>query len=267
VLGLLPEDESSKVERLVELFPELREERDRIGETLEAVALETALVPAPSVKERLFTSLAELRIAADRPGNEEQNFLSPNQDGNGSPARVISMNMKRFNTLVAAVLIGLVLSVGAIVILVMQNQESRREIAALEQRVNTGNQSISRLQQQNLAYDQLIRIMQDKNYTGIDLQQVPGKPVATAKVFWNRNTGEVYLVDVSLPQVPADKQYQLWAIVDGKPVSAGMLTDRKQQAQRMQTFEKADAFAITLEKRGGSAQPTLEEMYVMGKAS
>ena len=34
----------------------------------------------------------------------------------------------------------------------------------------------------------------------------------------------------------------------------------------MKVFEKAEAFAITLEKQGGNPTPTKEEMYVMGKA-
>ncbi len=82
---------------------------------------------------------------------------------------------------------------------------------------------------------------------------------------WNVNTKEVYVADVSLPEVPSDKQYQLWAIVDGKPVDAGMLSDAKNLAQKMKVFEKAEMFAITLEKKGGSPTPTMEAMYVAGK--
>jgi anti-sigma-K factor RskA len=87
-----------------------------------------------------------------------------------------------------------------------------------------------------------------------------------AQVFWNTKTHDVFIADVSLPQAPSNKQYQLWAIVDGKPVDAGMISDAKNLAQKMKVFEKADAFAITLEKRGGSATPTMEEIYVMGKS-
>jgi anti-sigma-K factor RskA len=35
----------------------------------------------------------------------------------------------------------------------------------------------------------------------------------------------------------------------------------------MKVFPKADAFAITLEPKGGSSTPTMEEMCVLGKAS
>ncbi len=35
--------------------------------------------------------------------------------------------------------------------------------------------------------------------------------------------------------------------------------------KKMKSFGKAQAFAITLEKQGGSATPTMDKMVVMGK--
>ena len=35
----------------------------------------------------------------------------------------------------------------------------------------------------------------------------------------------------------------------------------------MKVINHAEAFAITLEKQGGSKTPTMSEMYVMGKVS
>ena len=74
-------------------------------------------------------------------------------------------------------------------------------------------------------------------------------------------------MDVSLPAAPAGRQYQLWAIVNGQPLDAGMLRDTKMQVQQMKAFAQADAFAITLEKSGGSPTPTMSALYVMGKTS
>jgi len=36
---------------------------------------------------------------------------------------------------------------------------------------------------------------------------------------------------------------------------------------KMKNIPRAQAFAVTLEKRGGSAAPTMDQMYMMGKAS
>ena len=108
-------------------------------------------------------------------------------------------------------------------------------------------------------------MLHSERFKKIELTSVPGKPSALAQVIWDTNTKIVYVADVSLPNVPSDKQYQLWAIVDGKPVDAGMLTDTKNLAQKMKVFEKAEMFAITLEQKGGSPVPTMEAMYVAGK--
>ncbi|MFN3939001.1 MAG: anti-sigma factor domain-containing protein, partial [Chitinophagales bacterium] len=76
---------------------------------------------------------------------------------------------------------------------------------------------------------------------------------------------EVFIVGADLPPTAADKQYQLWAIVDGSPVSAGLLdSDSTNVLQKMASFKDAQAFAITLEPKGGSVHPTLEAMVVLG---
>ena len=90
---------------------------------------------------------------------------------------------------------------------------------------------------------------------------------STAKIFWVRNSGEVFVEASGLPTAPQGSQYQLWAIIDGKPVDAGMIISdnkgKKYNIQKMKTFGKAQAFAITLEKSGGSPTPTMEKMVVM----
>ena len=83
-----------------------------------------------------------------------------------------------------------------------------------------------------------------------------------------KNTGEVYIDPSNLPEAPSGKQYQLWAIVDGKPVDGGLIISTKKgdkyQIQKMKTFGKAEAFAVTLETTGGNPTPK-GDMYVMGK--
>ena len=69
-----------------------------------------------------------------------------------------------------------------------------------------------------------------------------------------------------LPKPRADKQYQLWAIVDGKPVDAGVFdVDGGAAFVKLKNIPNAQAFAITLENKGGSASPHMDALYVMGK--
>jgi anti-sigma-K factor RskA len=70
-----------------------------------------------------------------------------------------------------------------------------------------------------------------------------------------------------LPLASADQQYQLWAIKDGQPIDAGVLPQQFAYSDliAMKNIDNAQAFAITLEKKGGVASPTLTEMYVLGE--
>ncbi len=72
---------------------------------------------------------------------------------------------------------------------------------------------------------------------------------------------------VAISEIPTEMQLQLWAIADGKPVSLGVfdVADLKEMSDPFAVDAKnISAFAITIEKRGGSEQPTMEKMVVMG---
>nr|WP_315028630.1 anti-sigma factor [uncultured Chryseobacterium sp.] len=135
--------------------------------------------------------------------------------------------------------------------------ETKEEIA----KITTEKQS------QDLAMQKMNQKME--MFSNPDMQMVMLKGVekhtdSKAMVFWDKKTKEVYLNAESLPKAPEGMQYQLWAIADGKPVSAGMYTEDKDSKIALANIPKAQAFAITLEKQGGSQVPTMENMYVMG---
>ena len=87
-------------------------------------------------------------------------------------------------------------------------------------------------------------------------------------LYWDGATGDVYVNLNTMPAAPPGKQYQLWAIVDGKPVDAGMYDNNSSIAlHKMKTIPKAEMFAVTIENAGGSPTPTLDQMVVAGKTS
>ncbi|WP_326983635.1 anti-sigma factor [Chryseobacterium sp. MYb264] len=105
----------------------------------------------------------------------------------------------------------------------------------------------------------------DPNMEVVMLKGVEKHTDSKAMVFWNKNTKDVYLTAESLPKAPDGIHYQLWAIEDGKPVNAGMYTLEKDSEIALANISNAQAFAITLEKQGGSTIPTMKNMYVMGE--
>lgn len=259
VLGMLPEEEMKQVEQLMSILPEVRAEVDRISETLGLVGNQMSPAPRAVVREQVFEKFKELK-------HEMPQMKSVTTVEERKENKIIPIRKERNAYLVAASVIGVVVGISALVLLFSQVQKKNSAIAELQQQVQTTNQQIAAQQQQLTAYEQLRHIVQDPDFKPVILASVPGKPEGSVKLFWNPNSTEVYVVNVSLPTAPPQKQYQLWAIVDGKPVNAGLI-DPSATTQKMERFAKADAFAITLENRGGSESPTLTEMYVMGKPS
>ncbi len=96
---------------------------------------------------------------------------------------------------------------------------------------------------------------------------VKGHPMA-ATLYWSKANGETYVAMDALPKPPKGMQYQLWVMQNGKPVSMGIIPDGMENTPVMQKISmvvtNGEAFAISLEKRGGNAAPTT--LYVMGKA-
>ncbi|MGX5817241.1 anti-sigma factor [Chitinophaga lutea] len=80
-------------------------------------------------------------------------------------------------------------------------------------------------------------------------------------LYWDRQTGELFIHTDTPLSAPQGMQYRLWALVDGKPVSAGMLEECRGLC-RFKKIGGADAFCITLERAGDSLQyPTSPLWY------
>ena len=115
--------------------------------------------------------------------------------------------------------------------------------------------------------DQLHVLRSPSEYKMVALAGTPAHPQARARVLYSKATRRVYLDVQQLPTLPAGKQYQLWALNNGKPVDAGMLTPATtagDDMQQMKDVASAQAFAMTVEPVGGSVNPTLNTMTVIG---
>ena len=115
------------------------------------------------------------------------------------------------------------------------------------------------------SYQEEVAILQSPNNKVITLAGQPDFPTAKALVYFDRNKKEVYLSAMKLPKAPTGKQYQLWAFVNGKPVNAGLIDDNG-NILKMKSFDKVEAFAISLEVTGGSTTEAGPKgaVYVVG---
>ena len=116
-----------------------------------------------------------------------------------------------------------------------------------------------------------LAIVQDPKNTVIALGGQAVSPTSYAKVYYNQETNVVN-VDVSgLPNPPEGMVYQIWSLKlkpTLTPTSIGLIANFDKESTKIFAVENTDgaeAFGITLEPAGGSAGPTMEQLYALGK--
>lgn len=110
----------------------------------------------------------------------------------------------------------------------------------------------------------------NKNTAVITLGGQAVSPQSFAKVYYNKADATVYVDAKGLPEPPQGKVYQVWALKLNPltPTSIGLLADFSADNQRIFAVDKAagaEGFGITLEPTGGSATPTMDQLYTLGK--
>jgi Anti-sigma-K factor rskA/Putative zinc-finger len=83
----------------------------------------------------------------------------------------------------------------------------------------------------------------------------PGPSSGAAMVV--QPSGAAFLFNQGLPALPPGQTYQLWAMIDGQPISVGVLGAHPAAvAFHLDAGAATKAFAVTVEPAGGSVAPT-----------
>jgi anti-sigma-K factor RskA len=256
VLGLASREDSIEFEQMCAAHSEVRAARNAFELELEAKLLQQKIDPPRELKPRIFSEIGMEK--------DDQPPRIPFQ----KPTLVPRAGFARY---VAAA--SLILLAGSILLNLYLLEQYKKSIAQYKE--------LSAIQHQIAGTNQVLQTKLDRYETALSLMKnplnevvkMPGSPNSPAPssmttVYWNTDTRDVYLLVNQLPKPAAGKQYQLWAIVDGKPVDAGTF-DLSEGVSfvKLKKIIKAEAFAITLEKTGGSATPSMDAMYVMGKVN
>ena len=259
VLGLATPAETEEVEGLARLHPEVQREIEEIRSSLETYARQFAQAPPATLQERIWETLSREDApshAIPFSGTVPPPAFAGADEEEAAGVRVAPASLWRTYG-VAASFILLAVSILLNLYLFTQLRRTKDQLA----QASTQNSQLARQMQVNQAsYSQLagtLRFYQDPANQVIHLTGGPGKEEQGGMVvFWNQQRQQVYVAVHDLPAPPPGKQYQLWAIVDKKPVDAGVFTTRQLAVQRVKDVPRAQAFAVTLENEGGSSVPT-----------
>lgn len=274
VLGFATPEERAEFERLAGQYPELREARDAFEISLESNMQLGSVAPPAHIKSKLFSDIEmELHDSSSSGG---RSIVPPTvavaetpESGDERSGARVGVIKKDFSRILAAAAVILLLMSTALNFYFFNRYKEYNDkyqtLIASQTELATHNQI---LQTRLLEYEKTMDMMKDPAMYIVKMPAVENSPDPTSAttVYWDTRTKDVYLAVNSLPKPEADHQYQLWAIVDGAPVDAGVFEMKDGAGMtKMNNIPKAQAFAITLEKKGGSKTPTMEKMYVMGK--
>ncbi|MGV3539867.1 MAG: anti-sigma factor [Rufibacter sp.] len=251
--------EQAEVDRMAAQYAEVRQALEQAIHAMEAYALTHAQAPRPELEDKILGHIQNLEKPSV-PGG-----VAHETEG----ARVIPMASARPNAgksqwLNIAATVLLLVSIGTNIFLYRNLHETRQELVATQSAARQYALQVNQVEQLAFRNENLLAVLRDPQTKAIYLKGVEKHPEALASVYWNQETKEVFFDPSRLPAAPAGKQYQLWALAAGKPVNAGVVAPSDSPLQRMSTIAEAQAFAVTLEPEGGSVNPTLDEMVVMG---
>ncbi|SFI78405.1 anti-sigma factor [Myroides guanonis] len=258
ILGLASQEEAGILECVMKNNAEVKKAFEESQLIFEKLATAQAITPPTELKAKIWDKINEgvnsENLVLNEKGKSETTDLDDNIIEESTLNTFLSNNWKNYT--IAASFLFLV-SFGGNVFWMKKQNKKENEIEKLQ--INMKLQSVA-LQKAEEKWDML----SNPDIKAITLNGVAEHTGSKAMVFWNEKTKEVYLNAENLPKVSKGMQYQLWAIVDGKPISAGLYTENSDSVTPLSIIERAQNFAITLEKEGGSESPTMENMYVIG---
>jgi anti-sigma-K factor RskA len=244
VLGLASGTECLEFEQLCLQYPELVAAKNGFEEKLEKKAFEHAVIPPAALREKVLTAISEDKS----PGNKAKIITMDTKPKNN--------NFLRFGA--AASVILLLASAWFAYDFYKKSKQLETEKKALEARLSSSDSTMNKMKEES-------EPVYGPNVTVVTLTATtPAAP--SANIYWDTASSNVFLLVKNMPQLPSDKQYQLWSLLGGKPTSLGLFDGGQTKVMlKMNNAQKADAFAITIENRGNTGGPNLEQLQTMGK--
>lgn len=269
VLGAVSEEERLHIEVAIAQYPDVAAEVAAIEETMFAVAQAGAVAPPPHMQQQIWNVLDT---------DAHAGFIPPGGFEPEAHTQTIPLTPPPADTVVvssgptwqrAAVWAAFLTSLLTNILLLSQRNESKKQNDLLAAKVDSMN-----IRQQALAsridmYEHERDMLVDTGMKTVVMRSMkPGHNEMAGMVFMDKTQGIAYLSLHHMPMPPQGKQYQLWVIKDGKPVDMGVIPNDMVASNGMQKIAGqmtgGQAFAISLEKEGGSPVPTMEQIYVMG---
>lgn len=271
VLGHLNAQEQREAEEMAAKYPAIKEEITAIEIAMEQYAIKHAIEPSKGLDKQIFEKIA---VPVQETQVQNETTSTPVHE-----AKIVQLSADHAASTIRTLRYSLVACVGLLVVSVAALYATHDKLNIANQQIIAMNvdkekfaSTVSFMKDENKDLQEIAAISADPSWTSVKLAGTKISPQANMMVYWHKK-GQHVMVDntkMALPQNDAAHQYQLWAIVDGKPVDLGVFDAKSGPGKLLLTMKEvgnAQAFAVTLEKRGGSPNPTMEKMIAMGGVS
>ncbi len=259
--GLASQEEAAQVLQWAVQYPEVADELAKIETSLAMYAQANAVAPDASVKAKVFERINEGEKGKVVPLTKSAEAYTP-----PAPVAKIPLAWKA----IAAAAIVLLLASAAMNILLYNKTSEKDAVLKEKERILKESLAVNdSLQQRDKAMGNYVDVARDPNSRSVSVN-VANAPDSNAKVFWMPKNGDVYVDPSNLPTLPEGKQYELWAIIDGVPVNAGIIITTKEgnsyKVQRMKGFGavKVQAFAVSIEPQSTKPAEKPSVVYAVG---
>jgi anti-sigma-K factor RskA len=265
VMGATSDQERREVDCLSAIYPEIKQELNYLTETLEEYALAHSVEPPADLKAQIMAQL-EFGEAPVKPlfGSNGSSGAAPTPAGGTFTVSrpVFTMSW------VAAASVAVVMLVFSY-FLISQLQQTQRTTAALQTSNGKLQGELADIRSRQQSQNEALALLKLPGTKIISLQGNEKAPGSGMQVYWNEKTQQVAVAIDKMPPLPADQQYQLWGLVIGadgqpQPTDAGVLDLTGNVHKQTRAIAHANAFAVTIEKKGGSPTPTLSNLVAIG---
>lgn len=166
-----------------------------------------------------------------------------------------------------------VATVVALALIIMYSAILNSEIKTLRSQISIGQELMTKLRNQLAVQRQILNIVQFSELRIIKVAGTETSPTSKGKIYWDTEQNKAVFYAYDLPELPSDKDYQLWMIRSDypDPVDAGIFTVDENgfgtiTLDVISDSQNLSAFAVSVEPKGGMLQPT-SALYLIGGVS
>ena len=229
LIGQTNTSQSLEVEHYINTYPEVRKAFEVLQDKLELSAQINAVKAPQSILDNILDTLDEAPVV-----------------------QMQTKPRKKWFSLAIAASVAALLFAGSSAYLYIQNSKLSKENQVIVDEIFDLRSDIA---QNNSRLNDILEQFKQLNNPETEKYVLQGNRSAKdlkTVAYINPKEKKSMIDVVSLPQLPDDKVYQIWADIQGKMVSLGILNETDRKLQEIPYTEDALGLSISIEPKGGS---------------